>query len=33
MELVYLYLVMSLFALIGIIWLKIKMRKDERGVF
>ena len=31
MELVYIYAVMSLLALVGIIWLQIKMRKDKRG--
>ena len=32
MELVYIYAVMSLLALVGIIWLQIKMRKDKRVV-
>ena len=32
MELVYIYLIMSLLALVGIIWLQIKMRKDKRGI-
>ena len=32
MELVYIYAVMSLLALVGIIWLQIKMRKDKRGI-
>ena len=32
MELVYIYAVMSLLALVGIIWLQINMRKDKRGI-
>ena len=32
MELVYIYAVMSLLALVGIIWLQIMMRKDKRGI-
>ena len=32
MELVYIYAVMSLLALVGIIWLQIKMRKDKPGI-
>ena len=32
MELVYIYAVMSLLALVVIIWLQIKMRKDKRGI-
>jgi hypothetical protein len=32
MELVFIYSIMSLLALVGIIWLQIKMRKDKRGV-
>ena len=32
MELVYIYSIMSLLALVGIIWLQIKMRKDKRGI-
>ena len=32
MELVYIYAVMSLLALVGIIWLQIKMRKDKQGI-
>jgi hypothetical protein len=32
MELVYIYAVMSLLALVGIIWLQIKMRKDKRSI-
>ena len=32
MELVYIYSIMSLLALLGIIWLQIKMRKDKRGI-
>ena len=32
MELVYIYAVMSLMALVGIIWLQIKMRKDKRRI-
>ena len=32
MELVYIYSAISVLALVGIIWLQIKMRKDRRGI-
>jgi hypothetical protein len=32
MELVYIYLGMSLIALVGIIWIQIKMNREKRGI-
>ena len=32
MELVYIYLGMSFFALIGIIWIQIKLNRDRRRI-
>lgn len=32
MELAYIYIVMSLLALIGIIWIQVKINRDKRGI-
>ena len=32
MELAYIYIVMSLLALIGIIWIQVKINRDKQGI-